>query len=101
MIDFENIIGFDWDDFNLHKNWNKHSVHWTECEEIFFNKPLVVNYDFLHSESENRYFVLGRTSLNRKLFLVFTLRNDKIRIISSRDMNKKEKIEYEKHTKIQ
>jgi uncharacterized protein len=96
---FENIDGFDWDDNNILKNWAKHSVHFTECEEVFFNIPLLINEDIDHSIVEKRYYTLGKTAKERKLFLVFTLRNFKIRIISARDMNKKEKIYYENEEK--
>ena len=98
MIDLNNIIGFDWDEFNQNKNWLKHNVFWTECEEIFFNEPLLLFEDTKHSSLENRFFVLGHTNNKRNLFIVFTLRNNKIRIISARDMNKKERNVYEKIT---
>ena len=100
MKSFENIIGFDWDEHNLNKNWLKHSVHFTECEEVFFNEPLITYFDEKHSDKEMRYYSLGKTDSGRYLFCVFTLRNNKIRVISARDMNKKEKMYYEKDSKI-
>jgi uncharacterized DUF497 family protein len=81
-----NCTGFEWDQGNLTKNWDGHDVSIGECEQIFFNKPLIVKRDKEHSEIENRYYVLGRTNMNRLLFAVFTVRNEKIRIISARDM---------------
>jgi uncharacterized DUF497 family protein len=60
-----------------------------------FNRPFIVNKDKLHSKSEDRYFALGRTDTERLLFIVFTLRGNKIRIISARDMNRKERKIYE------
>lgn len=81
-----NCTGFEWDDGNLTKNRDKHDVATGECEQIFFNKPLLVKRDREHSELENRYYVLGRTNMDRLLFAVFTVRNQKIRIISARDM---------------
>ncbi|MCP4368808.1 MAG: BrnT family toxin [Deltaproteobacteria bacterium] len=92
----ENCTGFEWDDANVTKNWEKHEVSTVECEQIFFNKPLIVKRDSKHSKFENRYYVLGRTNMNRLLFAVFTVRNDKIRIISARDMNVSEKERYQK-----
>ncbi len=93
----ENIIGFDWDKGNIDKNYIKHNVHWTECEEVFFNEPIIVENDIKHSsKNEVRYFVVGKTNSGRKLFLVHTIRNNKIRVISARDMNKKEREIYEK-----
>lgn len=81
-----NCIGFEWDQGNDTKNWDKHNVSTLECEQIFFNKPLIVKRDREHSIAENRYYVLGRTNMDRLLFAVFTIRNNKIRIISARDM---------------
>jgi len=92
----ENCTGFEWDDANITKNWEKHEVSTVECEQIFFNKPLIVKRDSEHSKIENRYYVLGRTNMNRLLFAVFTVRNDKIRIISTRDMTVPEIERYKK-----
>jgi uncharacterized protein len=81
-----NCTGFEWDEGNLTKNWDRHDVSVGECEQIFFNKPLIVKRDKKHSRFENRYYVLGQTNATRSLFAVFTVRKDKIRIISARDM---------------
>ena len=91
-----NCTGFEWDHGNITKNWDKHDVSTGECEQIFFNKPLIVKRDKKHSKFENRYFVLGRTNINRLLFAVFTVRNGKIRIISARDMTVSEIERYRK-----
>ena len=91
------VIGFDWDDGNRYKNEKKHQVQSVECEEVFFNKPLLLFADEKHSQNENRYYVLGKTRKNRKLFIVFVVRNNKIRVISARDMSKKEREIYEKN----
>jgi uncharacterized DUF497 family protein len=82
----ENCTGFEWDQGNLTKNWDQLDVSNGECEQIFFNRPLIIKRNKEHSKNENRYYVLGRTNLKRLLFAVFTVRNDKIRIISARDM---------------
>jgi uncharacterized DUF497 family protein len=92
----ENCTGFDWDEGNLTKNWDKHDVSSGECEQIFFNKPLIVKRNSKHSLFEDRYYVLGRTDSDRFLFAVFTVRNDKIRIISARDMTIAEAKRYQK-----
>ena len=89
--------GFDWDENNIYKNWDNHDVsHW-ECEEIFFNKPLVIKEDTEHSEEELRYYALGRTDSNRTLFVCFTMRDTLIRPISFRDMTKRENRIYEQY----
>jgi len=81
---------FDWNKGNRNKNLIKHAVSDVECEEIFFNIPLMVSPDKAHSKEEERYYLLGKTDNERLLFLVFTARGDKIRVISARDMTKKE-----------
>jgi uncharacterized DUF497 family protein len=87
--------GFDWDDGNIGKNWASHRVTDWECEEIFFNRPLIVSSDVKHSRGEDRYFALGETDRGRTLFASFTIRNRLIRPISVRDMNGRERRIYE------
>jgi uncharacterized DUF497 family protein len=82
--------GFQWDDGNSDKNWQKHGVLPMECEQIFFNEPLLLLDDTKHSAIEHRYYALGRTNTLRLLFVVFTLRGSLIRVISARTMSKKE-----------
>lgn len=91
--------GFEWDEYNADKIWGKHHVTPSECEQVFFNLPLVVQGDVNHSEVEDRFYVLGQTDASRLLFLVFTVRNNKIRVISARDMNRKERRVYQTHGK--
>jgi uncharacterized DUF497 family protein len=95
----ESCEGFDWDEANSTKNWLKHKVSKIECEQVFFNSQLIIADDNKHSESENRFFLLGRTDMDRKLFVVFTLRNKLIRIISARNMHKKERELYDEEIK--
>lgn len=92
----QNFEGFDWDDGNFTKNSQKHNVTSNECEQIFFNQPIIVSEDVKHSQNEPRYYVLGQTDLGRMLFLVFTPRGNLIRVISARDMNKCERGVYAK-----
>ncbi len=100
----EDIEGFQWDKGNIEKNRLTHKVLNSEYEQIFFNKPLIIAVDLKHLQKEKRWYVLGHTDLNRKLFIVFTIRNKLIRIISARDMTKKERKIYneeiKKHTEI-
>lgn len=86
--------GFNWDQGNLEKNWLSHEVTPQEAEQAFFNRPLVVADDLKHSLTEKRYFVLGQTDEDRPLFIAFTVRKRRIRVISARDMNRKEKKVY-------
>jgi uncharacterized DUF497 family protein len=87
--------GFEWDEGNFLKNWEKHGVTASECEQIFFNRPLVSGTDLKHSKKEPRYYSLGHTDAGRRLFVVFTIRNRLIRVISARNMNRKERKVYE------
>lgn len=95
-MDIAEIDGFDWDGGNGEKNWLKHGVSPVECEEAFFNTPLLVAADVSHSQDEVRYFSLGRTNAGRLLFMAFTYRGSMIRVISARDMSRKERVVYAK-----
>jgi len=96
MIDWLLITGFDWDSGNAEKN-ESHLVPQSESEQIFFNEPLLILSDEKHSQNETRFHALGRTNDNRLLHVTFTLRKDltEIRVISARDMHKKERAKYE------
>ena len=97
MIDWKQIIGFDWDAGNDRKSSDKHSVSKFEAEQVFFNEPLLIVEDVKHSQDEERYHALGRTDKTRMLHITFTLRSSGtlIRVISARDMHRKEKVIYE------
>jgi uncharacterized DUF497 family protein len=97
MIDLTKIIGFEWDGGNARKN-EKHGVSMAEAEQVFFNMPLLVLEDIKHSMRELRFHALGKTDKVRLLHITFTLRHagEKIRIISARDMHRKERVIYEK-----
>lgn len=96
---FSHCIGFEWDAGNDVKSLHSHRVTIMEAEQVFFNLPFYVRNDLEHSVIEERFFILGETNFKRRLFIVFTIRNHLIRIISARDMNKKEKELYEKMQK--
>jgi uncharacterized protein len=83
--------GFDWDKGNIGKNRLGHNVGPLECEQIFFNNPLVIQDDISHSIAEKRFYALGQTDMKRFLFVVFTVRGDLVRVISARDMSRKER----------
>ena len=95
------LEGFEWNEANLTKNWEKHRVTPWECEQLFFNLPLVVAEDPAHSTVESRYYVLGQTDAGRRLFLVFTARKRRIRVISARDMSVKERRTYDGQVKTE
>ena len=93
----DDCVGFDWDEANAQKNWEQHQVTQQEAEDVFFNEPLVVRGDIRHSQREKRYYALGQTSRGRHLFVAFTIRRKLIRVISVRNMNRREQEFYGKH----
>ncbi len=96
MIDLNGITGFNWDDGNARKN-EKHGVTMAEAEQVFFNAPLLLLEDVAHSQGKPRVRALGVADDGRKLHITFTLRQSGqlIRIISARDMHRKERAIYE------
>jgi uncharacterized DUF497 family protein len=95
MDDLSKCRGFQWDDGNADKNWIKHKVSRTETEQVFFNRPLIVSEGEKRSEQGSRYYALGQTDAGRQLFIVFTIREDLIRMISARPMSWRERRVYE------
>ncbi len=100
MIDFKKIKGFEWDKGNREKNKVKHNVTHHECEQIFYNKPLMLFADESHSEKEIRFGAFGKTDNKRKITVFFTLRNNILRVISARDQSKKDREIYAKLDKV-
>ena len=91
------LQGFEWDEGNSGKSWLRHQVRQTEAEQAFLNQPLLLAVDLKHSRRESRFLALGRTDASRQLAIVFTVRSKSIRVISVRDMNRKERDSYAKH----
>lgn len=88
--EFEKFTGFQWDKGNINKNLIEHNVEDWECEQVFFNEPLIVLDDPKHSLFEKRWAAFGRTEAGRLLVVIFTKRGKLLRVISARDMNRKE-----------
>jgi len=97
MIDFTKIVGFDWDAGNERKSVDKHRVSQSEAEQVFVNSPVVITLDIKHSQDETRLQALGKTNEGRLLHVSFTMREGgtRIRVISARDMHRKERSDYE------
>lgn len=95
---FEEPFAFEWDKGNKDKNWISHQVTHEECEEIFYDPQKRVLRDEIHSGQEERYLIIGKTKKERLLFAVFTEREGRLRVISARDLNKKERPLYEEKT---
>lgn len=94
---FDKITGFEWDKGNEQKNV-KHGVTPAETEQVFLNEPLVVMDDLKHSGNEQRFHALGQTTEGRLLHITFTIRTTMIRVISARDMHRKERAIYDQET---
>lgn len=88
---FPELTGFDWDAGNSEKNWLAHDVTQAETEQVFFNRPVIVARDSLHSELEPRFYSLGRTNAGRRLTIAFTIRGTLVRPIMARDMSRPER----------
>ena len=97
MIDWTQITGFEWDAGNSRKSVIKHNVTQFESEQVFFNQPLLILQNAKHSQDELRFQALGKSDAGRELHITFTLRsaNTVIRVISARDMHRKERKYYE------
>jgi len=96
--EFEKFVGFQWDQGNSNKNLLKHNVEDWECEQVFFNEPLLVLDDPKHSLVERRWAAFGRTDGGSLLVVIFTKRDKLLRVISAREMNRKEILFYEENT---
>ena len=99
MIRLPKPIAFEWDDGNRDKNWIKHGISNTDAEACFFDRHKRLAKDKKHtSRREARYILLGQTQQGHVLFIAFTIREQKVRIISARDATLKEWKLYEKRT---
>ena len=94
-IDLNNIVGFEWDNWNIDKSYQKHGITPNETEEVFLDEDVKIEKYLKHQEQEERYIAIGKTTENKMLFVVFTIRKDKIRVVSGRQANKKEKEVYQ------
>ena len=87
-------IIFDWDEGNKMKSTTKHGISNIEAESAFMDGKKLIVFDKKHSGDEMRFYCIGRSLEDRILLITFTTRNTKIRIISARKANEKEKKQY-------
>ena len=99
MVDLGKIIRFDWNQGNIDKSYKKHGITPNEAEDVFLDINIAIEKDIKHKEVESRYIAIGKTMQEKLLFVVFTFRNNMIRVISARKANKKERRLYEKAKK--
>lgn len=95
-MDLSKIKGFEWDKGNVDKSYQKHGITPNEAEEVFSDEDILFLEDIKHSQQEKRFEAIGKIVKGSILFLAFTVRGNKIRIISARVANKKERRQYEK-----
>ena len=98
VLELPHPITFEWDAGNLTKSLTKHDVTNQEAEEIFFNFNIIFS-DSKHSKKEERLLILGRSDNGKFVISSFTVRDSKLRIITSRAASKKERYIYEKTLK--
>ena len=94
--ELDGCVGFEWDAGDRDKNWQTHRVTDFESEQVFFNVPLIVLEDVAHSRSEPRFYTLGQTDAGCLLFVVFTIRDELVRVISAREMTRREARRYQR-----
>lgn len=95
MLDLKNIVGFEWDKGNIDKSYRKHGITTNEAEEVFLDQEQLIFEDDKHSQKEKRFTIIGKIRKRSILFLSFTIRENKVRIISARKANVKERRKYE------
>jgi uncharacterized DUF497 family protein len=96
MQSFKKLL-FQWDRGNSTKSLIKHKVSKQETEEAFYHAKAKQFKDIRHStETEARFLLYSETKSGKRLYIAFTMRGKKIRPISSRPMNEKEREIYEK-----
>ena len=99
MIDLSKITGFEWDKGNIDKSYQKHGITPNEAEQVFTDEDVQEEKDIKHQEKEKRYIAIGKNATDKILFIVFTMRKNKIRVISARIANQKERRLYEERVK--
>lgn len=95
MVGLRQSSEFEWDRGNLDKSYEKHGITPSEAEEVFLDERLIVAPAFRHTGKEERFIAIGKPSTAKILFCVFTMRGKRVRIISARRANKKERDLYE------
>ena len=83
-MSLDEVIIFEWNSGNLDKSRRKHGVTPEEAESVFTDENSLVLPDKKHSIIEKRFAIFGKSDLNRSLYVIFTVRGEKVRIISAR-----------------
>jgi uncharacterized DUF497 family protein len=88
-------VEFEWDEEKAALNYKKHGVGFDEAATVFDDLFNIDFYDPKHSIEEHRFLIVGESNLQRLLIVSFAERDDKIRIISARELTPKERRNYE------
>ena len=88
-------MAFEWHPPKAHSNLEKHGVSFEEAATVFEDPFAEFLPDMRHSVSEDRYICLGTSDQRKFLIIVFTEREDTVRIISAREMTPRERRAYE------
>ncbi len=86
---------FEWDENKAKSNVVKHGITFLEAVTIFADPYLLFTEDSRHSQQEEREWAIGETEKGSLIVAVFTIRDEKIRIISARKATKSERNQYE------
>ena len=86
---------FEWDDEKAAINFRKHGIKFKTAAKVFRDKYRIEDYDYEHSIDEDRWDVIGM--VDDILFVVYTERGDKTRLISAREANDIERRRYYGH----
>jgi uncharacterized DUF497 family protein len=86
---------FDWDSGNIQKLIRRHRVTSSEAEESMADPDQVI-YPAYSPEDERREAIIGTTTANRLLFVVYTMRGERFRVLSARDATRRERRLYER-----
>jgi uncharacterized DUF497 family protein len=89
-------LEFEWDPEKANANEKKHGVSFDEASTVFADPLGRLVDDPEHSANEVRYVLFGRSSAGRLLAVMHTEREDAIRVISAREMTRKERTDYER-----
>ena len=88
-------VRFEWDPDKAALNLETHGVSFEEASSVFGNPLAVTFFDPDHSDDEDRYLTFGRSQENRLLAVVHTDRESTMRLISAREVSRKERQQYE------
>lgn len=86
---------FEWDPRKAQTNQQKHGVSFAEAATVFGDDFAITVPDPDHSETEDRFITIGWSNRRRLLMVAHTERNDRIRMISARELTQIERKQYE------